>query len=70
MSKLCLGTVQFGLKYGVNNTLGRQPYRQECYGIIRKALQTGITCFDTASAYGDAEKLLGKYSFKIIARMS
>lgn len=75
MSKLCLGTVQFGLKYGVNNALGRQPDRQECYGIIGRALQTGITCFDTASAYGDAETLLGNYSWgkyspKIISKLS
>lgn len=75
MSKLCLGTVQFGLKYGVNNALGRQPDRQECYGIIGRALQTGITCFDTASAYGDAETLLGNYSWgeyspNIISKLS
>ena len=50
MSKLCLGTVQFGLKYGINNALGRQPDKQECYGIIGRALQSGITCLDTASA--------------------
>lgn len=75
MSKLCLGTVQFGLKYGINNALGRQPDKQECYGIIGRALQSGITCFDTASAYGGAETLLGKYSWgeyspKIISKLS
>ena len=61
MSKLCLGTVQFGMKYGVNNALGRQPVKQECYEIIEKAIRAGITCFDTASAYGAAESLLGWY---------
>lgn len=75
MSKLCLGTVQFGLKYGINNALGRQPDRQECYAIIEKAIQSGITCFDTASVYGTAESLLGGYSWrgfapKIVSKLS
>ena len=75
MTKLCLGTVQFGLKYGVNNALGRQPDRQECYAIIKKAIQSGIMCFDTASAYGTAESLLGGYFWgrfvpKIISKIS
>ena len=61
MSRLCLGTVQFGLKYGINNALGRQPDRQECYEVIREALHLGITSFDTASAYGEAESLLGGF---------
>lgn len=64
MSKLCLGTVQFGMKYGVNNALGRQPDKQECYDIIEKALQAGITIFDTASAYGTAESLLGGFPWE------
>ncbi|WP_028129289.1 aldo/keto reductase [Selenomonas sp. AE3005] len=63
MSKLCLGTVQFGMKYGVNNALGRQPDKEECYEIIEKALNSGISCFDTASAYGTAESLLGEFSW-------
>ncbi len=67
MSKLCLGTVQFGLKYGVKNVLGRQPDRRECYEIIDSAIQLGITCFDTASAYGTAESLLGGYSWGSVA---
>ncbi len=75
MSKLCLGTVQFGLKYGINNSLGRQPDKKECYAILDKALQLGITCFDTASAYGKAESLLGEYSWgsfvpQIISKLS
>ncbi len=61
MSKLCLGTVQFGMKYGVNNALGRQPDKQECYNIIGEALKAGIVTFDTASAYGTAESLLGGF---------
>lgn len=60
-SKLCLGTVQFGMCYGVNNALGRKPGKDECFDIINEALLAGITCFDTAHAYGNAESLLGEF---------
>lgn len=75
MSRLCLGTVQFGMKYGVNNVLGRQPGRCECHEIIAEALQAGITYFDTATAYGEAETLLGEFSWghfapQIVSKLS
>ena len=61
MSGLCLGTVQLGMKYGVNNELGRQPTLEESYAILQGALDMGIYCFDTASAYGTAETILGEF---------
>ncbi len=61
MSELCLGTVQLGMKYGVNNELGRQPTLEESYAILQGALDMGIYCFDTASAYGTAETVLGEF---------
>ncbi|MBQ8699417.1 MAG: aldo/keto reductase, partial [Schwartzia sp.] len=61
MSGLCLGTVQLGMKYGVNNELGRQPTRKESYDVLQAALELGIDCFDTASAYGNAETVLGDF---------
>lgn len=60
-AKLCLGTVQFGMRYGIHNTLGRQPTEEEVFGILDAALDTGICMFDTASAYGTSEELLGRY---------
>ena len=60
-AKLCLGTVQFGMRYGVNNALGRQPTDEEVFAILDIALAEGIQMFDTASAYGAAEELLGRY---------
>ncbi len=60
-AKLCLGTVQFGMHYGIHNTLGRQPTEEEVFGVLNAALDTGIRMFDTASAYGTAEALLGRY---------
>ena len=60
-NKLCLGTVQFGMEYGINNALGRKPKQEECYSILDEAIKNNILCFDTASGYGDAENILGSY---------
>lgn len=57
---LCLGTVQLGLNYGINNQIKRQPTSNEGYQILRTAQENGIEYFDTASAYGTAEKLIGE----------
>lgn len=59
-NKLCLGTVQFGLNYGINNSSGR-PSKPQLFTIIDEAIKQGITIFDTAAAYGTAEELLGEY---------
>lgn len=61
MSDLCLGTVQFGMKYGVNNQIGRQPSIEESFAMFDYALENGIDTIDTACAYGEAEEILGKY---------
>ena len=58
---LCLGTVQIGMHYGVNNALGRQPTEEEAFAILCVALERGIRYFDTASDYGTAETLMGKF---------
>ena len=57
---LCLGTVQFGLAYGINNRSGR-PEQQRVFAILDRALAAGIDRLDTAAAYGEAEKVLGEY---------
>ena len=59
ISKLTLGTVQFGLDYGVANTSGK-PTFETAKGIISKAFEGGITAFDTAAAYGESEKIIGR----------
>ena len=61
LSKLCLGTVQFGMKYGINNQLGRQPTMDESFSMLDYAISNGIGVIDTAAAYGEAEELLGSY---------
>ena len=59
-SKLVLGTVQLGMKYGLNNTHG-QPTKEESFAILDAALANGIDAFDTAYAYGTAEDVLGEW---------
>lgn len=56
--KLGLGTVQFGLNYGVSNVSGRVPQMQ-VESILALARQNDVTLLDTASQYGDSEKVLG-----------
>lgn len=73
-SKLCLGTVQFGMKYGVKNEIKRQPRYEEVVSILDTALAAGIEIIDTANAYGTAEEVLGRYniagcSVKLISKM-
>lgn len=58
-SKLMLGTVQFGLPYGVANRTG-QPSYTEVRRIVETAFEGGIHCFDTAAAYGTSEQVLGQ----------
>lgn len=60
MAELCLGTVQFGMEYGINNVLG-QPSWKESFHMLDIAIENGIKVFDTASAYGEAEEILGHY---------
>ena len=59
ISRLGIGTVQFGRDYGINNTLGRTPY-EDVVGILRRALEAGVNYLDTARAYGGSESALGK----------
>ena len=58
-SRLMLGTVQFGLNYGIANTNGKPSY-ELAKDILKAAADNGITALDTAAAYGDSELVLGK----------
>jgi len=60
ISKLCLGTVQLGLDYGVANREGK-PSLEKSLKILDFACERGIRWFDTAQAYGNAEEVLGEY---------
>jgi aryl-alcohol dehydrogenase-like predicted oxidoreductase len=56
--KLALGTVQFGMAYGIANQSG-QINRLEAGHILSLARDTGIDTLDTAISYGDSEACLG-----------
>ena len=56
-AKLALGTVQWGMNYGI---AGRgQPNANEVEGILAAATGAGISVLDTAHAYGAAEEVIG-----------
>lgn len=59
--KLALGTAQFGMDYGINNTRGRIP-EKEVHLILGEALRAGVSLLDTAPSYGADEALIGSYA--------
>lgn len=73
--KLCLGTAQFGLDYGINNPSGKIK-NEQILTILRSAHQHGIDTLDTAPTYGDSEQIIGSYThrsrlkFNIISKLS
>lgn len=60
ISRMTLGTVQLGLNYGIANTEGK-PGLEKAYAILDKAIEKGVNCLDTASGYGDSEKVIGSW---------
>lgn len=74
MSKIVLGTAQFGLDYGINNVNGKISREDGCV-ILNQAYELGIDTIDTASAYGDSEITIGCFieengnRFKVISKL-
>ena len=60
--KLALGTVQFGLNYGISNDQG-QVNVDEIKRILALAKASCITTLDTALAYGNSEENIGTSGF-------
>ncbi|MBN1642039.1 MAG: aldo/keto reductase [Anaerolineae bacterium] len=58
-SRLVVGTVQFGLPYGIANRVGQPSLDQVCE-ILSCAVEGGATTLDTAAAYGESEQVLGR----------
>ena len=63
IKKLGLGTVQWGIPYGVANSSGvtKPDVVKE---ILLKASFSGVRWLDTGSLYGDAEMVLGMNSLE------
>ena len=70
-NKIALGSVQFGMDYGISNSEGRTS-EIEVQKILDIASENGIKFIDTAQAYGDAESIIGRHHknrFKIITKL-
>ena len=72
--KLGIGTVQFGLNYGINNKTGK-PDGREVREIIELAARNGLNLLDTAADYGDSENIIGDIvgdgaDFAIVTKVS
>ena len=70
INKLGLGTVQWGINYGISNLSGITS-KNEVKKILNKARSENIKLIDTASQYGDAEEVLGLNNlkeFKVITK--
>ncbi|MFA5824696.1 MAG: aldo/keto reductase [Gallionellaceae bacterium] len=57
--RLALGTVQFGIPYGIANKDG-QVTRSTAKAMLQLAAAKGIDTLDTAIAYGESEACLGE----------
>lgn len=69
-NKIGIGTVQFGLNYGISNNLGKTN-EQEVDLILNYSKEKNIKYLDTAYAYGDAEVVLGKKdirTFRVVSK--
>lgn len=63
LSKITLGTVQFGLNYGINNSKGKIS-ESETEDILKYAINNNIESLDTASVYGNSESIIGLFRKK------
>lgn len=70
MNKIALGTVQFGVNYGISNKEG-QTTLPEVKKILNIAHQNNLDVIDTANAYGNSETTLGLTTlndFKVVSK--
>ena len=74
-SKLILGTVQFGLNYGINNIIGKMS-EPKIFELLENAFDLGLRTLDTAEAYGNAHIVISNFHkqskkrFNIITKYS
>ena len=71
MNRLALGTVQFGLPYGIANSSG-QVTRAMALKILTLGSQNGVNMLDTAIQYGESESCLGEVgvsSYRVVTKL-
>jgi aryl-alcohol dehydrogenase-like predicted oxidoreductase len=59
LNRIGIGTAQFGMAYGISNRHG-QPTEREIDEMLALAWLAGASTIDTAAAYGDAERVIGR----------
>jgi aryl-alcohol dehydrogenase-like predicted oxidoreductase len=72
MPKIAIGTANFGMQYGVANSQGKLS-RNSVAEILGLAKSFGITCLDTANAYGESQKVLGEFGvrdWRVVSKIS
>lgn len=71
--ELALGTVQFGLAYGVIGS-GHRVADEEARAILQAAATQGVRVLDTAAAYGDIEQrladLCGATPYSVVSKIA
>lgn len=69
--RVALGTVQFGLNYGVSNSVGVAPLA-EVARMLLFCREHSIEVLDTAASYGNSESVLGRLNvdgFQIVSKL-
>ena len=72
LSRLGLGTVQFGADYGISNGQGQSSFVQ-AREVLAEAHRQGLAVIDTSPAYGVSEEVVGRcltddHAFKIVTK--
>ena len=73
INKLTIGSANFGLEYGIANN--KKLSGEEVFKILESALDSDVWGIDTAKAYGDAERVIGRFFaqkgkvFKVITKL-
>lgn len=70
--KLGIGTVQFGVEYGISNSQGKTN-KAEAARILETGAANGLRVLDTAALYGDSEAVLGEilpdgHPFRVVTK--
>ncbi|MBD3426528.1 MAG: hypothetical protein GF409_04795 [Candidatus Omnitrophica bacterium] len=75
LDRMCLGSVQLGIDYGISNKKGMVP-SAEAHDMLGYAFQKGVRFIDTAADYGKSEEVIGEFTknsgnyFKVITKVS
>jgi len=63
---MSLGTVQLGMAYSLNETIGK-PTDDEAFAMLDRAMELGVNNLDTSNDYGDSQRIIGRWLKKRIA---